>query len=582
MLKNAKIKLSSLELVTFMAIEKNPQKQKKAQGVFYTPYHVAKVLCDWAIQTPTDSIMEPSFGGCDFLKGARSRFLALGGKDEVVLNGLYGCDIDPDAFNHLKEIVPNHNGHFIQDDFMHLSNAHFPKTGKFDVVLGNPPYVSHHNMSDHQKESISKWLEKTLLSLDGRASLWAYFVLHSLSFLRDGGRMAWILPGSFLYSDYAKDVRNILESQFQKLLGVQLGERLFLAAGTEEISIVLIGDGYDSSAQQQTNFDFIFTTYVKDLPGIIQEWDIQSKKGKQIQATSKNTIFEGKNNLAFQTIANNPSTHSLSDLLEVRIGIVSGANHFFILDEDTWSKYKLPQSVRSDVLTTFKLVQGITFTDDDLKGIRENKKPCMLVDTTKASDIHGKLKTYLDSFPVKKRETTTTFQRRIRSGVWHRFNDGLIPDAFFPYMQNNGPQIALNEAGINSTNSVHRLYFKEGITDLLRKLIAISILSTFSQLSAEFEGRVYGAGVLKHEPSEVMRIQAYIPREKSEVEINQIFQEINLLIRAGNRDQAQIAADRFLFKDFNFKATGDGISVLINALEKARNRRFPQKGQSNE
>jgi len=548
--------------------------QKKTQGVFYTPYHVAEVICNWAIKSQSDVIMEPSFGGCEFLKAAHSRLLALSDTKEKNLSGLYGCDIDPSAFTYLKEIIPNSNGHFVQADFMTLRNSNFPNQSRFDVILGNPPYVSHHNMLAEQKESASNWLEETKMNLNGRASLWAYFVLHSLSFLKDRGRIAWILPGSFLHSEYAVSVRSKLENHFERLLAVQLGERLFVGEGTEEISIILLGEGYLSSPLEKTSTSFGFTTYAADLPEIIENWN----NNKTISLSdAKFATLTGKGKKTFQAVANSPNTYSLGDLLDIRIGVVSGANKFFILNQETWDEHSLPKNISSQVLTTFKLVKGIAFTDDDFSDIRAEGNKCLLVDTTKTDAITGNLKEYLDTFPEEKRKSTTTFQRRSISGVWHRFNDGLIPDAFFPYMQNTGPSIVLNETKVCSTNSIHRLYFKENMSETKKKVIAISMLSTFSQLSAEFTGRIYGAGVLKHEPSEALRIQVYLPSSPDSDQVEQVFQEIDQLMRDEKREQAQAIADKFIQKDMLSNDISYNIDALKNTLTKTRVRRFPVK-----
>ena len=215
--------------------------EKKKYGVFYTPRHVADILCNWAIGSAGVKVLEPSFGGCDFLEASRERFMTLGASQFQSESQIYGCDIDDFAFDVLKTSFLNPNGHFKKDDFLELTLSSFPvDSAGFDVVIGNPPYVSHHNMAKDQKESAFKALQLQNLAIGGRASLWAYFVLHSVSFLKIGGKMAWILPSSFLYADYAVKIQDVLKSKFQRCLFVNIHERLFLVDGTEEISIVVL------------------------------------------------------------------------------------------------------------------------------------------------------------------------------------------------------------------------------------------------------------------------------------------------------------------------------------------------------
>ncbi|MGA1841890.1 MAG: hypothetical protein ACMUIU_14825 [bacterium] len=53
---------------------------KKKIGAFYTPSEASLILCGWAIRSSEDRILEPSFGGCDFLEQAKFRLELLGAK----------------------------------------------------------------------------------------------------------------------------------------------------------------------------------------------------------------------------------------------------------------------------------------------------------------------------------------------------------------------------------------------------------------------------------------------------------------------------------------------------------------------
>jgi adenine-specific DNA-methyltransferase len=65
------------------------------------------------------------------------------------------------------------------------------------------------------------------------------------------------------------------------------------------------------------------------------------------------------------------------------------------------------------------------------------------------------------------------------------------------------PRLVLNRSGATSTNAIHRVLWKR---DLCPKQIVVSFLSSITQLSCEIEGRFYGGGVLKLEPSDAARV----------------------------------------------------------------------------
>ena len=127
--------------------------KKTVWGFLYTK-RVADILSSWAIQSERDRILEPSFGGCEFLKSARSRLLALGLGTYAAENRLYGCDIDQQAFDRFGHLLRNPNGHFKQRDFLTVSASSFPKSMMALMLFsGILPYVSHHHMSEEQKQN---------------------------------------------------------------------------------------------------------------------------------------------------------------------------------------------------------------------------------------------------------------------------------------------------------------------------------------------------------------------------------------------------------------------------------------------
>ena len=127
--------------------------KKKELGAYYTPPELSQVLANWAIQRFDENILEPSFGGCGFFESSIVRLKGLGCKKPE--DRLFGVDIDNQAFDILSSKfgkVINTNNRFILDDFIKVKPTDF-SVSLFDVILGNPPYVSMHNMTPEQRKS---------------------------------------------------------------------------------------------------------------------------------------------------------------------------------------------------------------------------------------------------------------------------------------------------------------------------------------------------------------------------------------------------------------------------------------------
>lgn len=78
-----------------MTIQRNGL--KKRRGIFFTPPAVSTTLATWAIRSPLERVLEPSFGDCGFLTALQKRFSAIG--SEQPWQQIYGCDIGSTAFD---------------------------------------------------------------------------------------------------------------------------------------------------------------------------------------------------------------------------------------------------------------------------------------------------------------------------------------------------------------------------------------------------------------------------------------------------------------------------------------------------
>lgn len=521
------------------------------------------MLTDWAIRTRTDKVLEPSFGRCGFLAAARRRLSNLG--CSIPAQQIFGCDVDEGAFEFLVEALrsPVDKGKFLQHDFLDLrAEEQWPHL--FEAVIGNPPYIPFQAIPENQRHELSMRSIEKGIPIGGRASLWAHFLMHAVSFVAPGGRMAWVLPGAFLQADYASAIRHYLRSTFGEVLCVLMHQRFFKGEGTEEETVILLTkDRRDIEAPCEMAFDS--ATTIDELSTVIERWEVQLWAGRVLTARPAYLAVEESAIRQFEAVQTWGCCHAIGDFLRTTIGLVTGANSFFVISDGERKRLSLNDQDTLPVLGKFKATRGLSFTSEDHSAYLAEGGRGHLIHSRTLPPEGSALRLYLDSFTEEERSKIRTFRKR---SIWHAPSDDKTPDAFLPVMHHSGPRLVLNDAMINCTNTIHRVYFTKKLPLKTKKLLTISLLTSFSQLSAEFVGRRYGSGVLKHEPREAEKISVLLPNGIAKKDVDIAFIEIDGLLRAGRAIEAQEQADKLVFHSFE---RGIEISrIFFSALSVAR------------
>jgi adenine-specific DNA-methyltransferase len=539
--------------------------RRRALGAYYTPDRLSAVIAEWAIDSCDSDVLEPGFGGCGFLLAAKMQLEKLGQTQPYA--HIYGCDIDEAAFVHLRQVFEAEPSatRFPRLDFLQTVPAETWGGRRFRVVMGNPPYVAYQAIGEKRNEYQAALARSGWGDLSARASLWAYFVLHALSFLQEGGRIAWVLPGSLLRANYAKYVKEVIEDRFGNAALFHVHERLFSPVGAQEETVILVADGF---GQGSTSMQEYSVEHVDELAEALHNW--QSPR-QMVMAPTAAADTKG----LLDTFSDLP-TAMLADVLSARIGLVTGDNKYFLFTKSRAREAKIRLTSLLPLVSKGAMARGLSFTQRDLDHARDTECSCYLLSVAQLPAPQVGINRYLETFPKARIPMVSTFKKRAR---WHQPADGSIPDAFWPVMRDLGPKLILNPLRLHCTNTLHRLFFKPGVTSQRRKVVAICLQSTFAQLHAELSGRSYGSGVLKHEPRDVERIRIPWPEDTDSHHVDQTFKAIDLALREGRGADAMKLADTFVARYARTAYTTKRRTALKKALIAMRAARLPKKNK---
>lgn len=517
--------------------------RKKALGAFYTPRAVASRLVEWAVRTPDDLVIDPSFGGSMFLElaGERLAALASGRLPQPVV----GVDVDPGAIQSGYDSGRLRRARLIEGDFFTLEPADLPA---FTCNIGNPPYVRYQSW-DHANSRAHAVAKQMGVPLTRLASLWAPFILHGCRFLQRGGRLAQVLPAELLHSQYAKPVTEYLATAFSRITVVVFDERLIPDA-LEEV-ILLFADGFGEGPSRgirilsyQNLAQLQLSDLESDAPGNFQ-------RGQALLS-----VLPPEAQHAYEFAAAHAQT--LGSMASVNIGAVTGANEFFLRTRAEVAERQLAPELFTSVIGKASSISGAVLDDKDLDRLAAAGRPTELLLTRNASSDH--LRTIAPLIAEgEAKGYHTRYKCRIRSPWWAvPLPSGGVPHAFLTYMSNAYPRLALNRCMAVSTNTVHNLFLNDAA---VAPLLAAGFYNSLTLLSAEIVGRSYGGGILKLEPTEAERL--LIPPLPAV--LAEVLPCVDSAIRAGDLGKALELVDSVVLAPLGL--TANDITVLRDARE---------------
>jgi tRNA1(Val) A37 N6-methylase TrmN6 len=461
---------------------------KRLFGMYYTPQLLADSLSHMAVDNSSQTVLDPAVGEGALLKAAMKALQTMGAVGAE--SQLYGIDVSEvvraQIAAKLSEKVAAKQ--IIIKDFMETTPPDFDR--KFSIVIGNPPFVKYHLLTQSQRQSTRKAIAATNEALSGRASLWAYFVVHSIGFLEEGGTLAMILPRALTFTQYGTQVVNIVHRDFASIDILEVKGQPFSEA--EEQVVLLIAKGKGKG------------------PGSIRKGRIESptkyRRGKRqisIQQFGSNKTSWQMGTLS--SISGKNWIKPLGNWYSVRIGTVTGCNSFFLMNKTLAEEHKLQDFCLKPVVSTAKSLHMLDYVLSDFSDRWDSNHASKILILNAWDSISKEISEYIRH--GQEQGVHERYKCRVRD-PWYVLRDVEIPDAFFHYCASSFPHMVLNSAEVMCTNAVHRLTLNNEFRgeNGIQRLLAVSSASVISQIATEICGRTYGGGVLKLEPSEVLNI----------------------------------------------------------------------------
>ena len=484
---------------------KSKQTKEQLNGIFYTPLEIVNFLTSWiSEESQLINVLEPSAGDGRFVK----QLVEYDDKVEIT-----AVEIDTSECRKIEGIKRTK---VINDDFYNFYEGMKDLTQKYDAVIGNPPYVRYQFLSAQQREFQSDILKRNGMKPNKLINSWVAFTVASIELLRPGGRFAFILPTDLLQVSYAKELRRFIFEKLKEVTIISFSQIVF--SGIQQDVVLLFGTKRDVE-NKQTLVRHIKIKDINQLSDIInnipfEDYDFNDGDKWNNFLLSKNFLKFYKNEFINETI-------SIKDISNIEVGITTGNNKVFVVNNEIVNTYKLYDYIVPMIGRSLD-ASGLFYTEADISRNSESGRKVWLLDFNN-KELNAEAKKYVEI--VERQNEHKGYKLSLRA-KWYEVPSIWVPDAFLLRRIGQYPKIVKNEINAVSTDTFHRIRFFEHV-DISKVLVLF--YSSISLLSFELEGRVFGGGALEILPGYLKNIR--LPKIECDIDFAKIAKKIDVRLR---------------------------------------------------
>ena len=477
------------------------ESQQKLRGGYYTPYRLAVYITRWIQEKNPKNILEPSCGDGVFAEAIGR----VGFSGELCFTGFEILAEEALQARKKCEAIAKLSATIYSKDFLSWAiNEMAAGRSNYDAAVGNPPFIRYQYLPKDAQEKAETIFRLLHLPFTKHTNAWVPFVLASIALLKPGGRLGMILPAEIIHVMHSQSLRTYLGSVCSRLLIIDPDEIWF--EETLQGAVILLAEKKEMRSDCGEGVGIVKVSGESFLDGSPSDLfnDTARLNGKTIEGKWTRALLTTAERELLDRVTEHPEVHRLDQVAQVDVGLVTGANKFFLVNNETVARnglhaYAHPMFGRSEHCpgviyderqhrdnahvgnpTNFIWLKenGSKFTPDVLNYIRQGV----------AEGLH------------------TRYKCRVRE-PWFVVPSVYATEIAMLKRAHDIPRLIHNRLRAYTTDTAYRIR-----TDANPQKLVYCFLNSLTALSAELEGRYYGGGVLELVPSEIERLVVPLPR----------------------------------------------------------------------
>jgi adenine-specific DNA methylase len=466
---------------------------QKLRGGFYTDADIAEFLTRWVGVVRPQRVLEPSCGDGAFLE-------ALQKSASTRLKTVFACEINPEEAAKARARTGGARLDVHGGDFLRWFLFYAGQVEAFDGALGNPPFIRYQYLPEEQQLLAERVFKRFGLPFTKHTNAWVPFVIAALALLRPGGRLGMVVPSEIFHIPHAQSLRRFLTEQCSRILILDPEEIWF--GETLQGTVLLMAEKKYERAERSQGVAVVPVRGRQQLGG-------DPEAMFQGASYTNGSTIEGKWMPVFLTREERALVSALRVAKRVRpfteqasvdVGIVTGANKFFLVPDKVVEEFRLQRWAHS-MFGRSEHVQGLVYSRADHAANKRAGLPANFLwfQEESVDDLPANVRRYLEA--GLKEKLQTRYKCRVRT-PWYKVPSVYTAPVAMLKRAHNIPRLVLNSAGAYTTDTAYRIKPLRATAEAL----VFSFVNSLTCLTAEMEGRHYGGGVLELVPSEIERL----------------------------------------------------------------------------